>query len=281
MEIGRIVCPRAQANEAAARGSRIIAVMDRTEDRAGAREDAQASAPRILVVDDERAIADLLVELLEREGMRASACYSGEAALDAFANEPFDLVILDIMMPGIDGFETCSRIRAVSDAPIIFLSAKDEETDKVVGLMLGGDDYIVKPFKHRELVARIRARLRRPRPASSGPARRSVIEAKGIEVNLDAHTAALHDEPLALTPKEFGVLALLVSRAGSPVPTREIYEQVWDEPFSHSSANSVMVHIRHLRTKLAAIDASEQFIETAWGVGYRIVPACAPTKGGS
>ena len=229
-----------------------------------------AAAPRVLVVDDERAIADLVVELLAREGMDARACYSGDAALDAFAKETFDIVILDIMMPGIDGFEVCSRLRAASDVPIIFLSAKDEETDKVVGLMLGGDDYVVKPFKHRELVARIRARLRRLHSAAAPDRANRMVEANGIAVDLDAYAASLHGEPLALTPKEFGVLALLVRRAGSPVSAREIYESVWGEPFLSSSANSVMVHIRHLRAKLATIDSSEELIETAWGVGYRV-----------
>lgn len=227
-----------------------------------------AAAPRILVVDDERAIANLLVDLLNHEGMDAEACYSGARAIEMVEQQRYNLMILDIMMPGIDGFEVCSRVRSHTDMPIIFLSAKDEETDKVVGLMLGGDDYVVKPFKQRELIARIRARLRR---AGSDTQRAShLLEAKGIEINLEAHTAALYGEALSLTPKEFGVLALLVSRAGSPVPTHDIYERVWGERFASSSANSVMVHIRHIRAKLAAIDASETFIETAWGVGYRI-----------
>lgn len=226
-------------------------------------------AARILVVDDERDIANLVAEILRREGMEAQPCYSGKQALELFGAQRFDLVVLDVMMPGMDGFETCGKIRSVSDTPVIFLSAKAEEADKVVGLTLGGDDYITKPFGKRELVARVRARLRRAR-AETRPA--GVLAARGIEVNSESHTASLHDEPLSLTPKEYEILALLLRNAGKPVPAARIYEAVWKEPFSDAAANSVMVHIRRLRTKLAEIDASETFIETAWGVGYRIKP---------
>lgn len=224
---------------------------------------------RILIVDDEQDIANLVAEILRREGFEAQPCYSGKQALELFGSGSFDLVLLDIMMPGMDGFETCGKIRSVSDTPVIFLSAKAEEADKVVGLTLGGDDYITKPFGRRELVARVRARLRRSR-AEGKPA--GVLAARGIEVNPESHTASLHDVPLSLTPKEYEILALLLRNAGKPVPAARIYETVWKESFSDAAANSVMVHIRRLRTKLAEIDGSEAFIETAWGVGYRIKP---------
>lgn len=223
---------------------------------------------RILVVDDEKAIADLVGKLLAAEGMVVCPCYSGERALELFEREQFDLAILDIMMPGLDGFEVCKRMRAVSDIPVIFLSAKDEEVDKVVGLTLGADDYVTKPFKSRELVARAKARLRRSRHDASGQA--GVLQARGIELDTNAHTASLHGEALKLTPKEYDTLALLVKAYGTPVSARTIFESVWHEAFDDAAANSVMVHVRNLRKKLAAVDSSEKFIETAWGVGYKI-----------
>ena len=224
------------------------------------------TAARILVIDDEQAIADLVVALLEQEGYNAHACYSGHAALDELHNA-YDLAILDVMMPGIDGFEVCRQVRRFSNMGIIFLSAKDEEIDKVLGLTIGGDDFVTKPFKPRELMARVKARLRRNATAPTPP---SQVVVRGIAVDPTSHEASLHGEPLALTPKEFGVLALLAKEAGRPVSSQRIFETVWNAPYAASSSNSVMVCIRHLRQKLAAIDSSEQLIETVWGVGYRV-----------
>lgn len=223
--------------------------------------------PKILVVDDERAIADLVGRLLVDEGMDASVCYAGDEAIAAFERDRYDLVILDVMMPGLDGFELCKRMRAVSESPVIFLSARGDELDKVVGLTIGGDDYVTKPFKPRELVARVKARLRRV--PSCGPSA-STVAARGIEVDVEAHTASLHGVPLNLTPKEFDTLALLVRCCGRPVSARRIFETVWGERFDDAAGNSVMVHIRNLRKKLAAVDGSQRFIETAWGVGYKV-----------
>lgn len=224
---------------------------------------------KILVVDDEKAIADLVVDLLMREGLEAQGCYSGSHALELFTKQSYDLLILDIMMPGMDGFEVCRKIRMVSEVPIIFLSAKDEEVDKVIGLTLGADDYIAKPFKSRELIARVKARLRR-REGRQLHESSSVLSAKGIVLDMNAHTAMLHDTLLHLTPKEYDTLSLLIKAHGKPVSAQEIFETVWKDPFNSNSSNTIMVHIRSLRKKLAAVDASETFIETAWGVGYRI-----------
>lgn len=220
---------------------------------------------RILVADDEAAIADLVVRVLEDEGLSAKAVYGGRAALAELEAGAYDLAILDVMMPDLDGFEVCRRVRARTDIPIVFLTAKDEEVDQIVGLSLGADDYIVKPFRPRVLVARVKARLR-PRRSAVG----ACFEAVGISVDPAAHEAALHSVPLKLTPKEFGILLELVKAAGSPVPAKELYESVWGEPFSLSAGNSVMVHIRRLREKLAVVDPSREFIATVWGVGYRI-----------
>lgn len=243
------------------------------------------TTPHILIVDDERAIAELVCTLLEQEGMQPTSCLSGEEALEAFQKTAFDLAIIDIMMPGMDGFALCQELRRQSTIPIIFLSAKDEETDKVIGFMLGADDYVSKPFKARELIARVKARLRRAAldnsPQESAPS--SVLTNRGIALDTKSHEVTLHDVPLHLTPKEFAILELLLKAQGKPVSTKELFETVWESPYAASDANTVMVHIRHLRAKLAEIDQSKTFIETAWGVGYKVesLPTAASEGGTS
>lgn len=229
-------------------------------------------AKRVCVCDDEAAIADLVGQLLRENGFEAHVCYTAPDALAAHAEHPFDLVILDIMMPGMDGFSCCRELRRQSAVPIIFLTAKDEEIDKVVGFELGADDYVVKPFKPRELLARVRARLRRSAPPAEGgrPPGSQLLEARGVAVDEEAYAATLHGEPLALTPKEFAILACLLRAAGRPVASRDLFEAVWGEEANAQSNNTVMVHIRHLRKKLAAIDSSQEFVETVWGVGYKL-----------
>ncbi len=222
---------------------------------------------RIAVCDDEAAIADLVGQLLVESGFEPFVFYAGADLLAASEAERFDLVILDVMMPGIDGFACCREIRRASEVPIIFLTAKDEEIDKVVGFELGADDYVVKPFKPRELMARVRARIRRAARPAHGP---SVLEAGGIAVDEASFEASLHGEQLSLTPKEFAILACLVRHAGRPLPSKDLFEAVWREEANAQSAGTVMVHVRHLRKKLAAVDSSQEFIETVWGVGYRI-----------
>lgn len=227
-------------------------------------------APNILVVDDDPAIVELVGETLAGVGMHIVPCTDATQALALFEQMPVDLVMLDVMMPGMDGFELCYQIRKQSHVPVIFLSAKGEEADKVLGLMSGADDYITKPFLPRELVARVKSCLRRASYAVSSA--QNVLECRGIELNRTAHSASLHGTELALTPKEFDVLALLLAARGKPVATSDLYEAVWGEQYLASSANSVMVHIRHLRTKLSKIDSEQVFIETVWGVGYKIAP---------
>lgn len=223
---------------------------------------------RLLVTDDDPAIVGLMRAILEPEGFEITEAHNGAEAIEAVAREGFDLIILDIMMPGMDGFEACRHIRMHSEVPIIFLSAKDEEADKVVGFTLGADDYITKPFKPRELVARVKARLRRSQMAAQPS--ESPYSALGMTVDLRAHTATLHERPLELTPKEFDILALLLQNEGRPVSPKELFEKIWDAPYCTTDANTVMVHIRRLRKKLAAVDSSRSFIETVFGVGYKI-----------
>ena len=199
---------------------------------ASASSRAQAR-PSILVCDDEPAIADVVADLMRREGFACTACHDSASALDAMRNSPFDLAILDIMMPGMDGFELARRIRAFSDVPIVFLSAKDEEVDHVLGFAVGADDYVTK-------------------------------------LDPRAHEASLHGEPLTLTPKEFALLKELMEACGAPRSAADLFERVWEASADAAAANTVMVHVRHLRRKLAAIDSSAEFVVTVWGVGYRM-----------
>ena len=221
---------------------------------------------KILIVDDEPRIRDLIREHLQYAGFVCEEAGDGDAALAVLAQGGIDLVILDIMMPFMDGM-TClreMRTRKIM-TPVIMLTARSEEYDKLAGLEGGADDYVVKPFKPRVLAARVKARLRPRRPEGS-----SCIEAGGVSVDPAAHEAFLHGVRLKLTPKEFGVLLELAKAAGNPVSAKALYESVWNEPFNHSAANSVMVHIRRLREKLAEVDPSEEVVATVWGVGYRI-----------
>lgn len=198
----------------------------------------------------------------------ASAC-RGPAALEALAQDDFQLVLLDIMMPGMNGFETCQRIRENSDVPVVFLTAKNEESDLVLGFSLGADDYIVKPFKPRELVARVRTRIRRSkdRTVAKSP---GLFDCDGLLIDTTRHVATLYDEELKLTPKEFGVLSLLARHAGKPVAIKDIFEEIWDEPYNSFDSNTVMVHIRRIRKKLSQVDSSREFIKTVFGIGYRL-----------
>lgn len=225
---------------------------------------------RVAICDDERAIADLVGQLLAEADMEPRVLYAAADLLASLAEEPCDLVVLDVMMPGMDGFACCREIRRTSGVPIIFLTAKDEEIDKVVGFELGADDYVVKPFKPRELVARVRARLRRAATPAGRGDERPVLEARGIALDESAYEATLHGEPLPLTPKEFAILACLLRAEGRPVASRDLFEEAWGETANAQSNNTVMVHIRHLRKKLAAVDSSQELVETVWGVGYKL-----------
>ena len=212
----------------------------------------------LLVVEDEDAIAEPLVEGLEREGFEVTRVATGAAALEA---PTVDLVLLDLRLPDMDGYAVCRELRARSDVPIIMVTAKGEEIDRVVGLELGADDYVVKPFGLHELVARIRAVSRR------GPARaaRGVLRAGAIEVDPRARRASVSGRELALTVKEFDLLALLVGEAGSVVDRRTILREVWDTTWLGSS-KTVDVHVASLRKKLG----DPELIETVRGVGLRV-----------
>ncbi len=215
---------------------------------------------KILVVEDEDAIAIPLGEGLRREGFDVSRVATGEDALQA---PPADLVLLDLRLPDLDGTEVCRRLRARSDVPIIIVTAKGEEIDRVVGLELGADDYVVKPFGFRELLARIRAVMRRVRPEDGD----GLVHAGRLTVDVRARRAALGESELELTPKEFDLLALLAADAGAVVTRERILREVWDTDW-FGPTKTIDVHVASLRKKLG----DTRWIETVRGVGHRLAP---------
>lgn len=226
----------------------------------------------ILVADDEEEIADLIAIHLEREGYRVVKVYDGQTALQAIKDQSIDLLILDIMMPGIDGLEMCKKIRETNNIPIIMLSAKSTDLDKIVGLRTGADDYVVKPFNPLELTARVKSQLRRYtqlNPNNAVPANKNEIMIKGLVINKDNHRVVVFDEEIKLTPIEFDILYLLASNPGKVFSTDEIFERVWNEKV-YEANNTVMVHIRRLRGKMKEDTRQNKIITTVWGVGYKI-----------
>lgn len=224
----------------------------------------------ILVVDDDREIAELVGIHLREEGYGVYKAYSGREALDVFEREQIDLVILDIMMPGMDGNEVCGAIRNNSTVPIIMLSAKDAEMDMVSSLYQGADDYVTKPFRPMELMARVKSQLRRFQSLGGGePVDAGVVDLPNLWMDKKTRTVKVYDEPVRLTPIEFDLLYLLASHPGQVFATDEIFEQVWKEK-SFEMSNTVMVHIRRLRGKIELDPRNAQIIKTIWGVGYKI-----------
>ena len=227
---------------------------------------------RILVVDDERAITDLVGIYLENEGYDVTLCYSGADAARAILEREFDLAILDIMLPDIDGFELLRTIRTEHTYPVIMLTARDAQKDKIEGLTLGADDYVTKPFRPLELVARVKAQLRRYTSygtrGQAGPAPEIAIN--GLVINRDTRQVTVDEKPVRTTPLEYAILLYLAEHRGRVVPVEELFDAVWHEEFMAGSNNTVMVHIRHLREKLGDDAQNPRFIKNIWGVGYTI-----------
>lgn len=226
----------------------------------------------ILVVDDEQAIADLVEVYLKSEGFTVHKFYNGEDAIRSVESEQMDLAILDVMLPDIDGFTLCRKIREKHNFPVIMLTAKEEEMDKITGLTLGADDYVTKPFQPLELVARVKAQLRRFTRYNSGEPERekSILSFSGLILNQDTHECTLNEKPLSLTPTEFLILWVLSSNLGHVVSSEKLFRDVWGEKYYSSSNNTVMVHIRHLREKMNDSAEHPKYIKTVWGVGYKI-----------
>jgi len=225
----------------------------------------------ILIVDDEKEIADLVEVVLRNEGYEVLTFYDSRlAAMEIEKNNNIDLAILDVMMPGLDGFSLCSKIREKYTYPIIMLTARVEDVDKITGLTIGADDYVTKPFNPLELLARVKAQLRRyKRYSVMEPAMLEAFENHGLYINRKEHTVTLFDEPVILTPTEFDILWLLCENAGSVVPSEQIFETVWKEAYLDSN-NTVMVHIRRIREKLKEPARNPKIIKTVWGVGYKV-----------
>ena len=230
---------------------------------------------RILVVDDEPNLADTVAYNLRRDGHDVETAGDGGAALDAVRTRPPDAIVLDLMLPGIDGLEVCRRVRRTSAVPILMLTARGTEMDRVVGLEVGADDYLAKPFSMRELLARVRALLRRrqlireelERQEAGG---RHVLVAGDLEIDTAGHTVTLRGEPIILTPKEFALLETLVRHRGQVMPLGQLLELVWG--YSDVDTRTVAVHIRTLRTKIEANPSHPVHVETVRGVGYRFIP---------
>ncbi|MDQ6597678.1 response regulator transcription factor [Bacillus salipaludis] len=235
------------------------------------------SQETILIIDDEKEIRDLIGIYLTNEGYNVLKAADGIEGLEYLEKETVHLVVLDIMMPRLDGIQACMKIRERRNVPIIMLSAKSQDMDKIMGLTTGADDYVTKPFQPLELVARIKSQLRRYLRLNQTDENRQinptgqmdVITIDELTINISTHEVTVEGREVKLTPREFAILELLARNVGVVFSTEKIYEQVWNEPF-YESENTVMVHIRNLREKLENNPRTPRYIKTVWGVGYKI-----------
>ncbi|MCR5249371.1 MAG: response regulator transcription factor [Lachnospiraceae bacterium] len=225
-------------------------------------------AERILIVDDEKAIVKGLRYSIEQDGMETDEAYDGEEALALARSNHYDLVLLDLMLPKIDGMEVCRQIREFSDVPIIFLTAKDTDMDKIMGFESGADDYITKPFNILEVKARIRVFVRRSRKKESPAAvKSSVIENGEFRFDIENRRLFIRGEEINLTSKEFDILELLVTHPGKVYSRENLKELVWGKEYS-GDARTVDVHVRRLREKIEETPGAPKYVQTKWGVGY-------------
>ena len=227
----------------------------------------------ILVVDDEKEIADLIEVYLKNDGYNVYKFYNGTEALKCIENTPLDLALLDIMIPDVDGFHICQKIREKYYYPVIMLTAKVEDGDKIMGLTLGADDYITKPFNPLEVVARVKTQLRRYTRYNKNVERKSdkmmEYDIRGLLINNKNHKCYLFGKELQLTPIEFSILWYLCSKRGSVVTSEELFEAVWQEKYLDNN-NTVMAHVARLREKMNENARKPKFVKTVWGVGYTI-----------
>jgi DNA-binding response OmpR family regulator len=224
----------------------------------------------LLLVDDEKEILDLLEIYLKNEGYVLLRASNGVEALEVLRQKEVDLIILDIMMPRMDGIQACMRIREEKNMPIIMLSAKSQDMDKIMGLSTGADDYMTKPFNPLELVARVKSQLRRYKRLNVSASRiEEEIEIDELVINTATHEVRVEGREIRLTPREFAILELLARNRGLVFSIEKIYESVWNEAF-YESDNTVMVHIRKIREKLETTPRQPKYIKTVWGVGYKI-----------
>ena len=225
----------------------------------------------ILVCDDDRQIVEAIEIYLNGEGYKILKAYDGQEALDLLKDNEVNLMILDVMMPGLDGLRTTMKVRETSSIPIIILSAKSEDTDKILGLNIGADDYITKPFNPLELVARVKSQLRRYTQLGNldGSENTHVFRCGGLEINDENKEVFVDGKPVKLTPIEYNILLLLVRNAGKVFSIDEIYEKIWNEE-AIDADNTVAVHIRHIREKIEINPREPRYLKVVWGVGYKV-----------
>ncbi|MDH6370958.1 two-component system response regulator VanR [Paenibacillus sp. PastF-3] len=226
----------------------------------------------ILLVDDEREIVELLSIYLSNEGYRLLKAYDGLEALACLQKEEVDLIILDVMMPKMDGLAACMKIREARKMPIIILSAKNTDMDKISGLSIGADDYVGKPFNPLEIVARVKSQLRRYHAFNkdnSSLGSESKLNFEDLTIDTSKHEVHVDLQKIKLTPREFSILELLARHQGQVLSLEQIYDKVWNEPFL-DGGNTVMVHIRNLRDKIEIDSKRPRYIQTVWGVGYKL-----------
>ncbi len=227
----------------------------------------------VLLVDDEKEILQLLSIYFGNEGYRLLTASDGEQALETLDRENVDLVVLDVMMPILDGIQTCIKIRERYNMPVIMLSAKGQDMDKITGLSIGADDYVAKPFNPLEVLARAKSQLRRYNRLGAKKANSEhEIVADELTVDTASHRVTVDGTEIHLTPREFAILEMLARSPGQVFSTEQIYAKVWNEPFMES-ANTVMVHVRKIREKIERDPKKPQYIQTVWGVGYKFIPA--------
>jgi len=226
---------------------------------------------RILVTDDNSEIREVIKILLQGEGYDVCEAKDGKEAI-ALVDESIDLIILDIMMPGMDGFRSCAEIRKKSNVPILFLTAKTEDSDKTMGFALGGDDYLVKPFSYTEMLARVKALLRRyyVYQGKEKNEDNTIIDLGGLVINKKLSSVTLDGSEVALSDLEYNILLLMASHRKKIFSAQNLYESLWNEPYYYTANNTIMVHIRKLRTKIEKDPQNPKYIKTIWGRGYRI-----------
>jgi DNA-binding response OmpR family regulator len=228
-----------------------------------------SDTPLVLLVEDDETVSEVVARYLEREGFRVEVVPDGADAIERF-DESVDLIVLDIMLPSMDGLEVCRRIRATSTVPIVMLTALGEESDRIMGLELGADDYLAKPFSPRELIARVKSVLRRAQGTMAPQVAKGELKAGAISLSLDAHEVSVAGEPVTLTSLEFELLAYLMTHPRRVFTREELLERVWG--YSYGDKSTVTVHVRRLREKIEADAARPSHVVTVWGLGYRFDP---------
>ena len=226
-------------------------------------------AKKVLVVDDEKMIVKGLRFSLEQDGMDVDCAYDGEEALTAIKQNTYDVVLLDVMLPKFSGFDVCQQVREFSDVPIIMLTAKGEDMDKILGLEYGADDYITKPFNPVEVLARVKSQLRRYTNLGSWSRKTGVFTAGGLQLDDESKTVTVDGEPVTLTPIEYSILRLLIRSPGKVYSSGEIYRRIWNE-IPLGSEGAVAVHVRHIREKIEINPSEPRYLQVVWGQGYKI-----------